>query len=151
MLARCQYQALTEVGVGAEVGAGGSEVGLHQGLDLHQGLIGPPPQVPGIVVGVVKDTHPRSAQPITKFVKGANSRVTSNYIVRQRTQGVPTNLGALEGNNLRYPRDLNNHLVIAQGLIMSSMRTLYILHLTKDPKHPNPTIFYLMKYQIPKY
>ena len=93
-----------------------------------------------------KRHHPKSAQLITKLAKGAKSRVTSNNIVKQRTQGVPTNLGALEGNNLRYPGGLSNHLVTLQGLIMSSVRTQYTLCLTKDPKHPNQIIFYLMKY-----
>ena len=145
MLVKCQYLALTEVGAGAEAGVGGL------GVDPHQGTTGLPPQVPKIVVGVVKDTHPGNAQPITRFAKGAKSRATSNNIVKQRTQGVPTNLDGLEGNNLRYPGGLNNHLVMDQGLIMSSVRTPYTLYLTKDPKHQNPTIFYLMKYQIPKY
>ena len=44
-----------------------------------------PTQVPKIVVGVVKDTHPGNAQPITRFAKGAQSRATSNNIVKQRT------------------------------------------------------------------
>ena len=145
MLARCQYQALTEVGAGAEAGVGGPEV------DPHPGAIGPPPQVPRTMVGMAKDTHPRSAQLITRYAKGAKSRVTSNNTVKQRTQGVLTNIGALEGNNLRYPGDLSNHLVTLRGLIMSSVRTQYTLCLPKDPKHPNQTIFYLMKYQIPRY
>ena len=68
-----------------------------------------------------------------------------------KNPGVPTNLEGLEGNNLRYPRGLNNHLVMDQGQIMNSVRIQYTLHSTKDPKHPNPTIFYLMKYQISKY
>ena len=140
MLPKCQCLALTEVGAGVE-----AEV------DPHPGLIDPPPLVPRIVVGVAKDTHPRSAQPITKLVKGAKSRVTSNNTAKQRIQGVPTNPGALEGNNLRYPGDLINHLVTLQGLTMSSVRTLSTLFLTKDPKHPNQTIFYLMKYQILRY
>ena len=145
MLAKCQYQALTEVGAGVEAGAGGLEV------DPHQGATGLPPQVPKIVVDVVKDTHLGSAQPTIRFAKGAKSRATSNNTAKQKTQGVPTNLEDLEGNNLRYPRGLNNHLVMDQGLTMNSVRILYILYLTEDPKHPNPTIFYLMKYQIPKY
>ena len=103
------------------------------------------------MVGVVKDTHLENAQPTTRFVKGAKSRGTSNNIVKQRTQGVPTNIEGLEGNNLRYPRGLNNHLVMNQSLIMNSVRIQYTLYSTKDPKHPNPIIFYLMKYQIPKY
>ena len=128
-----------------------SRPGVDLGVDPPQGAIGLPPQVPKIVVGVAKDTHQRSAQPLIRFVKDAKSRVTSNNIVKQKTQGVPTNLEGLEGNNLRYPGGLNNHLVTIQGLIMSSVRTPYTLYLIKDPKHQNATIFYLMKYQIPKY
>ena len=135
MLAKCQCLALTGVGAGAEAGVGGL------GVDPHQGATGLPPQMPRIVVGVVKDTHPENAQPITRYVKGVKSRATSNNIVKQRTQGVPTNLEGLEGNNLRYPGGLDNHLVMDQGLIMSSVRTPYILYLTKDPKHPNPQYF----------
>ena len=116
MLAKCQYLALTEVGAGAEAGVGGL------GVDPHQGATGLPPQVPKIVVGVAKDTHLGSAQPITRFAKGAKSRATSNNIVKQRTQGVPTNLEGLEGNNLRYPGGLSNHLVTAQGLVMSFVK-----------------------------
>ena len=93
------------------------------------------------VVGVVKDTHLGNAQPTTRFVKGAKSKATLNNIVKQRTQGVATNLEGLEGNNLRYPRGLNNHLVMDQGLIMNSVRIQYTLYLTKDPKHPNQIIF----------
>ena len=145
MLVKYQYLALTEIGAGAEAGVGG------QGIDPHQGATGLPPQVPKIVVGVVKDTHLRSAQPIIKFAKGAKSRATSNNIVKQRTQGVPTSLEGLEGNNLRYPGGLSNHLVTTQGLIMSFVKTQYTLHSTKDPKLPNQTISYLMKYQILKY
>ena len=107
--------------------------------------------MPKIVVGVAKDTHLGSAQPITKFAKGAKSRATSNNIVKQRTQGVPTNLEGLEGNNLRYPGGLSNHLVTIQGLIMSFVKIQYTLHSTKDPKLLNQIIFYLMKYQILKY
>ena len=145
MLAKCQYLALTEVGAGAEAGVGGL------GVDPHLGAKGLPPHVPKIVVDVVKDTHLENAQSTTRFAKGAKSRATSNNIVKQRTQGVPTNLEGLEGNNLKYPRGLNNHLVMDQGLIMNSVRTPYTLYSTKDPKHQSPTIFYLMKYQIPKY
>ena len=130
---------------GAEVGVGGL------GVDPHQGATGLPSQVPKIVVGVAKDTHLRSAQPIIKFAKGAKSRATSNNIVKQRTQGVPTNLEGLEGNNLRYQGGLSNHLVTIQGLIMSFVKTQYTLHLTKDPKLLNQIIFYLMKYQILRY
>ena len=145
MLAKCQYLALTEVGAGAEVGVG------VPGVDPHQEATGLPPQVPKIVVDVVKNTHLENAQPITKFAKDAKSRATSNNIVKQRTQGVPTNLEGLEGNNLRYPRDLNNHLAMDQGLIMNFVRIQYSLSSTKDHKDQSPTIFYLMKYQIPKY
>ena len=116
MLAKCQYLALIEVGAGAEAGVRGL------GVDLHQGAPGLPPQVPKIVEGVAKDTHLGSAQPIIRFAKGAKSRATSNNIIKQRTQGVPTNLEGLEGNNLRYPGGLSNHLVIAQGLIMSFVK-----------------------------
>ena len=136
---------MTEGGAGAEAGVG------VPGVDPHQEATGLPPEVPKIVVGVVRDTHLGSAQPITKFAKGAKSKATSNNIVKQKTQGVPTKLEGLEGNNLRYPRGLNNHLAMDQGLIMNSIGIQYTLHSTKDPKHPNPTIFCLMKYQIPKY
>ena len=132
-------------GAGAEAGVG------VPGVDPHPEATGLPPQVLKTVVGVVKDTHQENAQPITKFAKGAKSKATSNNIVKQETQGVPTNLEGLEGNNLRYPRGLNNHLAMDQGLTMNSVRIQYTLHSTKDPKHPSPTIFYLMKYQIPKY
>ena len=88
---------------------------------------------------VAKDTHPRSAQLIIKFAKGAKSRATSSKTAKQRTQGVPTNLEGLEGKNLRYPGGLSNHLVTIQGLIMSSVKTQYTLYLTRDPKHPNQT------------
>ena len=63
--------------------------------------------------------HPPRKCPPYNQAKGAKSRATSNNIVKQRTQGVPTNLEGLEGNNLRYPRGLNNHLVMDQGLIMN--------------------------------
>ena len=139
MLVKCQYLSLTEVGAGAEAGVGGLEV------DPHQGLIGHSPQVPKIVVGVVKDTHLRSAQPIIKFAKGAKLRATSNNIAKQRTQVVPTNLGGLEGNNLRYQGGLSNHLVTTQGLIMSSVKTQYTLYSTKDPKLPIQATFYLFE------
>ena len=145
MLAKCQYLALTEVGAGAEEGVGVPEV------DPHQEATGLPPQVPKIVVDVVKNIHLENAQPITRFTKGAKSRATSNNIVKQRTQGVPTNLEGLEGNNLRYPRGLNNHLAMDQGLIMNFVRIQYTLSSTKDPEDQSPTIFYLMRYQIPKY
>ena len=46
----------------------------NSGVDPHQGATGLPPQVPKIVVGVVKDTHLRSAQLIIKFARGAKSR-----------------------------------------------------------------------------
>ena len=47
-----------EVGARTEAGVGGL------GVDPHQGATGLPPQVPKIVVGVAKDTHLGSAQPI---------------------------------------------------------------------------------------
>ena len=75
----------------AEAGAGGSEV------DPHPGATGPPPQVQRIVVGVAKGTHPRSVQHITSTVKGAKSRVTSNNIVKPRTQGDLPTKGLKEG------------------------------------------------------
>ena len=81
MLANCQSPALTEVGAGAEAGVG------VPGVDLHPEPTGLPPQVPKIVVGVVKDTHLGSAQPITKFAKGAKSKATSNNIVKQKNPG----------------------------------------------------------------
>ena len=104
MLAKCQYLVLTEVGAGFEVG-------VEAEVDPHLELIDPPPQVPKIVVGVAKDTHLRSAQPITKPVKGAKSRATSNNTAKPKTQGYLPTQGAPEGNNLRYPEDMINHLV----------------------------------------
>ena len=102
MLAKCQYQALTGIGAGAEAGVGDQEV------DPHQGAIGLPPQVSKIVVDVVKDTHLRSAKHIIKFAKGAKSRATSSNTVKQRTQGVPTNLEGWEQFEIsRGPRDLS--------------------------------------------
>ena len=76
---------MIEVGAGVEAGVG------VPGVDPHPEPTGPPPQVPKIVVGLVKDTHLGSAQPITKFAKGAKSKATSNNIVKQKTQGyLPT-------------------------------------------------------------
>ena len=98
MLAKCQYLALTEVGAGAEVGVG------VLGVDPPQGAIGLPPQVQKIVVGVAKDTHQRSAQPLIRFVKDAKSRDTSNNIVKQKTQGVPTNLEGLRREQFEVSR-----------------------------------------------
>ena len=89
---------MTEVGAGAEAGVG------VPGVDPHPEATGPPTQVPKIVVGVVKDTHQGNAQPITRFAKGAKSKATSNNIVKQKTQGVPTNQEGLEGNNFEISK-----------------------------------------------
>ena len=62
--------SMTEVGAGAEVGVG------VPGVDPHPEATGLPPQMPKIVVGVVKDTHQGNAKPITKFAKGAKSKAT---------------------------------------------------------------------------
>ena len=78
MLVRYQYLALTEVGVGAEVGVG------VPGVDPHQEATGLPPQVPKIVVDVVKDTHPGSAQPIIRFAKGAKIKGHFKQILQNK-------------------------------------------------------------------
>ena len=103
------------------------------------------------MVGVAKDTHLRSAQPITKFAKRYKIKGHFKQYCKTKNPGGTYQPRGSRRNNLRYPGGLSNHLVTIQGLIMSFVKTQYTLHSTKDPKLLNQIIFYLMKYQILKY